>query len=72
VRVSWTPYANPATYLPVRVSGSAQTFGGTAGGQLSRSLTDVQWLPPSPGNVARTLVTIPAGFRQYLGPAGGQ
>jgi hypothetical protein len=54
----------------LRVPGSAQTFGGTAGGQLSRSVTGVQRLPPSPGNVARTLVTIPAGFRQYLGPRG--
>jgi hypothetical protein len=56
----------------LRVPGSAQTFGGTAGGQLSRSVTGVQRRPPSPGNVARTLVTIPAGFRQYLGREGDQ
>jgi hypothetical protein len=56
----------------VRISGSAQTFGGQAGNQLSTSVTDVQWLPPTPANVARTLVTIPAGFRQFVGPAGDQ
>jgi hypothetical protein len=35
-------------------------------------LTDVRWLPPTRANIARTLVTIPAGFRRFFGPPGGQ
>jgi hypothetical protein len=27
------------------------------------SVTDVQWLPPTAANIAKTLVTIPPGFR---------
>ena len=53
--------------LPLR-----QTFGGQAGNQFSTSVTDVQCLPPTPANVARTLVTIPTGFWQFVGPAGDQ
>jgi hypothetical protein len=56
----------------VRVSGSAHTFGGQAGNQLSMSVTDVRWLPPTPADVARTLVTISVGFRQFVGLAGDQ
>jgi hypothetical protein len=32
-------------------------------------VTDVKWLPPTAANIARTLVTIPAGFRQVSSPA---
>jgi hypothetical protein len=64
VRVRWILYVNPATYLPVRMSSSTQAFGGPAGNTLSSSVTDVQWLPPTAANIAKTLVTIPAGFHQ--------
>jgi hypothetical protein len=42
----------------------------TAGGNLtSWSVTDVQWLPPTPANIAKALVSIPAGFKQVSPPA---
>jgi hypothetical protein len=63
-RARWTLYVNPTTYLPVRMYGSTQTFGGSARSFLSSSVTDVQWLPPTAANIAKALVTIPAGFRQ--------
>jgi hypothetical protein len=58
----WTLYVNPATYLPVRIYGSTETFGGSAGSFTSSFATNVQWLPPTPANVAQTLITIPRGF----------
>jgi hypothetical protein len=63
-RARWTLYVNPTTYLPVRMYGSMETFGGAARSSLSWSVTDVQWLPPTAANIAQALVTIPAGFRQ--------
>jgi hypothetical protein len=63
-RARWTLYVNPTTYLPVRMYGSTETFGGAARSSLSSSVTDVQWLPPTAANIAKALVTIPAGFRQ--------
>jgi hypothetical protein len=30
----------------------------------------MQWLQPTAANIAKTLVTIPAGFRQVGSPAG--
>jgi hypothetical protein len=63
-RVPWTLYVNPTTYLPVRLTGSTQTFGGPAGSTVNTEVTDIQWLPPSAANIAQTLVTIPAGFRK--------
>lgn len=68
-RARWTLYVNPRTYLPVRISGSTETFGGSAGSTLFASITDVQWLPPTAANIAQTLVTIPAGFQQVSSPA---
>jgi hypothetical protein len=65
----WTLYVNPATYLPVRMSGSTETFGGRAGRYTSSSVTNVQWLPPTSANIAQTLVTIPPGFYQVSSPA---
>jgi hypothetical protein len=68
-RVRWTLYVNPTTYLPVRISGSTQAFGGPAASTLFASVTDVQWLPPTRANIAKALVTIPAGFRRVSSPA---
>jgi hypothetical protein len=65
----WTLYVNPTTYLPVRMSGSTETFGGRAGRYTSSSVTDVQWLPPTSANIAQTLVTIPPGFHEVGSPA---
>jgi hypothetical protein len=69
LRAQWILYVNPRTYLPVRLSGSAHSYGGPAPGTLFTSVTDMQWLPPSAANIARTLVTIPAGFHQVSSPA---
>lgn len=68
-RARWTLYVNPKTYLPVRMYGSTQTFGGPGGSMLFASVTDVQWLPPTAANVAQALVTIPAGFHRVSSAA---
>jgi hypothetical protein len=65
----WTVYVNPTTYLPVRMKGSSTTFGGRWPSSTSSSVTDVKWLPPTAANLAKTLVTIPAGFRQVSSSA---
>ncbi len=65
----WTLYVNPTTYLPVRMYGSTETFGGPARTWMSSSVTDVQWLPPTAANIANTLVTIPPGFRRVSSAA---
>jgi hypothetical protein len=70
--VRWSLYVDPVTYLPVRMYGSTQTYGGSAGDQTSSAVTDMTWLRASPANVAKALVTIPPGFQLYTGPAGGQ
>jgi hypothetical protein len=67
----WTLYVNPATYLPVRMFGSTQTWGGGSGSYWS-AVTNVQWLPATPANAARALVTIPTGFHRFFGPPGDQ
>jgi hypothetical protein len=68
----WTLYVNPVTYLPVRMVGSTETFGGSAGNYMASFVTNVQWLPPTRANVAQALVTIPPGFHRFYGPAGDQ
>jgi hypothetical protein len=60
----WTLYVNSRTFLPVRIYGSTETFGGPAATSTFSSATNVRWLPPTAANVAMTLVTIPAGFRR--------
>jgi hypothetical protein len=60
---------NATTYLPVRLSGSAHTYGGPAPSTYSTSVTDMQWLQPTAANIAKALVTIPAGFHQVSSPA---
>jgi hypothetical protein len=69
LREQWTLYVNPKTYLPVRLSSSSEMFGGPAPSTRSASVTDMQWLQPTAANIAKALVTIPAGFRQVSSPA---
>jgi hypothetical protein len=64
VTVRWALYVNPTTYMPVRIEGSTKTYGGAAGVYVSSGVTDVRWLPPTKANIAKTLVTVPAGFRR--------
>jgi hypothetical protein len=68
-RVRYTLWVNATTYLPVREFGSTEAYGGSAGTTVSSGVTDVQWLPPTPANVAQTMVTIPAGYQQVSSPA---
>ncbi len=69
VTARWALYVDPTTYLPVRMFGSNETFGGRWPRSVSSGMTDVQWLPPTAANVAKTLVTIPPGFRQVASAA---
>ena len=58
-----TLYVDLSTYLPVRViwNNSSRTAGGKP---LHGTVTqDIRILPPTPRNVARASVTVPAGFR---------
>jgi hypothetical protein len=71
-RVQWILWVNPKTYLPVRMYGSTQTFGGAGGTVTSSGVTNVTWLPPTRANIAKTLVPIPAGFHRWLGGPGNQ
>jgi hypothetical protein len=68
----WTLYVNSATYLPVRMYGSTESYGGSAGRYTSSSVTDVQWLKPTAANIAQALVTIPPGFHRFYGNPGNQ
>ena len=61
--IHFTVYVNPATYLPVRVAGSTTSYGGGAARFTYSTVTNIQWLPATAANVAKTLVTIPHGFR---------
>lgn len=69
VRAQWTLYVDPTTYLPVRISGSNRSFGGPAPSSVFSSVTDIQWLRPTSANIAKTLVTVPRGFRHVKSPA---
>ncbi len=72
VRVRYALYVDSATYLPVRVYGSTQTYGGAAGPTANAYVTQVRWLPPTTANIAKTLVTIPPGYQQVSSPASQQ
>lgn len=63
-RIHATLYVDPSTYLPVRLVWSNQ--GRTpAGKPLNGTVRqDIRLLPPTPRNIARAGITIPAGFRQ--------
>lgn len=69
-RVRWTIYVNPVTYLPVRIVGQTETFGGPAGRTVFSSVTEVRWLPATRANIARALVVIPPGYQRVSSPAG--
>jgi hypothetical protein len=68
-RVRYTLWVNPTTYLPVRASGSTETYGGSGGRTAFSVVTDVRWLPPTATNIAQTLVTIPPGYQQVSSAA---
>jgi hypothetical protein len=68
-RVRYTLYVDSATYLPVRAYGSDETYGGANGPTVSASVTNVQWLPPTAANIAKALITIPAGYTRVSSPA---
>jgi hypothetical protein len=68
-RVRYTLYVDSATYLPVRAYGSDETYGGPNGPTVSASVTSVLWLPPTAANIAKALITIPAGYTQVSSPA---
>jgi hypothetical protein len=72
VRVRFSLYVDSATYLPVRAYGSTETYGGAAGPATVANVTDVQWLRPTPANLAKALVTIPPRYQLWKGPSGGQ
>lgn len=65
----WALYVNPRTYLPVRIYGSTEEFGGTPRPFTSSFVTNVQWLPPTRANIAKTLLTIPPGFHRVKSAA---
>jgi hypothetical protein len=68
-RALWTLYVNPSSYLPVRMIGVTETFGGTGGHTRFASVTNVHWLPPTPANTAQALVSIPPGYHRVSSPA---
>jgi len=57
---SLTLWVNPATYLPLRTQ---WILPGTPD-----DVENFQWLPPTPANLARLTVPIPAGFTQVAPP----
>jgi hypothetical protein len=71
-RVMYRLYVNPSTYLPVRVTGSTIAYGPKSSSYQFTSASDVRWLPPSAGNIAMTLVTIPPGFQHVTRDANVQ
>jgi hypothetical protein len=75
-----TVWVSPGTYLPVRVV--VRSYGPHHGVFLNDQLVllataDITWLPPTPQNLARLTVPVPAGFRrvplaQAAAPVGQQ
>jgi hypothetical protein len=72
VRVRYTLYVDSASYLPVRAAGSTESYGGAGGPTIVANVTDVQWLRPTPANLATALVTIPPGYQLWKGPSTNQ
>jgi hypothetical protein len=64
LHVDATLFVDPSTYLPVRVIWSNRSS--SADGKPLHGVVreDVRVLPPTPGNVAKASVTVPAGFRK--------
>jgi hypothetical protein len=50
-------------YRKRSVAGSTTSYGGGAARITYSTVTNIQWLPATAANVAKTLVTIPRGFR---------
>ncbi len=64
LHVNATLYVDPSTYLPVRViwsNWSEAVVGKPLHGVVHE---DIRMLPPTPRNIARAGVTVPAGFRR--------
>jgi hypothetical protein len=72
VRVRYTLYVDSATYLPVRIYGSTETYGGPADPTVSAYVTNVHWLPPTAANIAKALVTVPPGYQLWTGSQASQ
>jgi len=51
----FTFWVDPATYLPVQMT-------------MGQKRTEFHWLAPTPANLAKLKVTVPAGFRQVPAP----
>jgi hypothetical protein len=68
-RMTYRLYVNPSTYLPVRTSGTTFSYGPGTASYSFTSVTDIRWLRPTDANIARTLVTIPPGFRHVKSAA---
>lgn len=71
-RSYWTLYVDPATYLPVRMSGATHMYGGPMASYTSSTVTNVRWLPATRGNIAKASVTIPHGFQHWRGSVASQ
>lgn len=67
-----TLYVNPRTYLPVRVSSRNNTYGGPRPAYRSVTVTTMRWLPATKANIAKALITIPAGYHQVKSVADQQ
>lgn len=66
----WTLSVNPKTYLPVRMTGSTRTFGGTGGSTLYRAVTNAYRLSADRANIAKNAGHHPA--RLHAGDLTGQ
>ena len=74
LKVYATLYVNPSTYLPVRVIWSNWTHWRNGKPLHGIVREDIQALPPTPDNIARTSITIPKGFHRVpanTAPFGG-
>lgn len=72
MHVHATLYVNPSSYLPVRVVWNNWSHAARGGLLRGSARQDIQVMPPTPANIAKATVTIPAGFRKVPGfPFGG-
>lgn len=67
--VRFTLYVNPTTFLPVRVSGATISFGGGTSPFTYATVTNIEWLPPTAANIAKSIITIPPGYKHVKSPA---
>jgi hypothetical protein len=59
-----TLFVDPSTYLPVQVIWSNRSSSADDKPLAGLVREDIRLLPPTPGNVAKASVTVPAGFRK--------